>query len=103
MIDREKLRLLEDHHLQMIHETSCRLLEECGIYFEVDEAFDIADQAKLPFDRDSRIIYFPRRVIEDAIHSTPDHFKRKGELKNAQHAVKMSDLAHKLKKNNKGK
>ena len=78
MIDREKLRLLEDHHLQMIHETSCRLLEECGIYFEVDEAFDIADQAKLPFDRDSRIIYFPRRVIEDAIHSTPDHFKRKG-------------------------
>lgn len=78
MDNQVKLKLLDDHHLQMIHETSCKLLEECGVYFEIDEALEIARAAGLHVVRDSHIIHFSRKVVEDAINSTPNHFIRKG-------------------------
>ncbi len=74
----EKLHLLDDHHIQMIHDTSCRLLEDFGVYFETAEALNIASEAGLPVDNEAHIIYFPRSVLENAIDTTPLYLIRKG-------------------------
>jgi len=71
-------KLLEEHHLLMIHETSCRLLEDKGVLFVSDEALAIARDAGLRTDPDAHLIYFPRAVVESALGATPQRFLRQG-------------------------
>ncbi len=72
------LGYLEERHLLMIHEASCRLLESKGVLFASEEALTIAREAGLRTDRDACLVYFPRSVVESAIGSTPRRFLRQG-------------------------
>jgi len=78
MRERAPLTLLDEQHLQMIHETSCRLLERKGVQFVPDEAIGAARAAGLRADPETHVVHFPRAVVEDAIRSTPGRFLRKG-------------------------
>jgi trimethylamine--corrinoid protein Co-methyltransferase len=78
MSARAPLALLDEKHLQMIHETSCRLLERKGVQFVPDEAIGAARAAGLRADPETHVVYFPRAVVEDAIRTTPDRFLRSG-------------------------
>jgi trimethylamine---corrinoid protein Co-methyltransferase len=72
------LELLDEPHLHMIHETSCRLLERKGVQFVPDEAIAAARAAGLQADPETHVVRFPRAVVEDALHSTPSRFLRRG-------------------------
>jgi trimethylamine---corrinoid protein Co-methyltransferase len=78
MSTRAPLAILDEQHLQMIHEVSCRLLERKGVQFVPDEAVDAARAAGLRVDAATHIVYFPRAVVEDALRTTPDRFLRSG-------------------------
>ncbi len=73
-----KADLFDESSLHMIHETSCRLLEEKGVLFVPDEAVAIARAAGLRTDPDAHLVYFPRQVVESAIASSPRRFLRRG-------------------------
>ncbi len=70
----------DQSHLLLIHETSCRLLEEKGVLFVPDEALAIARAAGLRTDPEAHLVYFPRQVVESAIASAPRQFLRRGAL-----------------------
>ncbi len=78
MSARAPLMLLDEQHLQMIHETSCRLLERKGVQFVPDEAVAAARAVGLRVDPETHVVYFPRAIVEDAIRTTPDRFVRTG-------------------------
>lgn len=73
-----KADLFDESHLLLIHETSCRLLEEKGVLFVPDEAVAIARGAGLRTEPAAHLVYFPRQVVENAIASAPRRFLRRG-------------------------
>jgi trimethylamine--corrinoid protein Co-methyltransferase len=73
-----KVDLFKESHLLLIHETSSRLLEEKGVLFVPDEALAIARAAGLRTEPETHLVYFPRKVVENAIASAPRRFLRRG-------------------------
>ena len=71
-----RLKVIPDTTLTQIHEATIRLLGQTGIKFYHEGALKIFKKhgAKL----DKNIVYIPRRMVENAIESSPQEFKWSG-------------------------
>ncbi|MBU2601199.1 MAG: trimethylamine methyltransferase family protein [Actinobacteria bacterium] len=56
---------------EAIHEATLVVLETAGVKVPVDEALDVLDGAGCVVDTHTRIVRFPRNVVEEALESAP--------------------------------
>ena len=66
--------VLTEVQIELIHENALTLLNDCGVYFNDDEARKILEGAGCIVDNDSKIVKFPRNVVIKAIESSPEKF-----------------------------
>jgi len=67
--------LLGDAEIDMIHEGTLHVLQRTGVKFALPEAKDVFTDAGLTVDEND-VVYFPPRVVEEAIESAPSQFVR---------------------------
>lgn len=64
--------------LELIHDTTMKLMGEHGVQIFGDTALEIYSAAGCEVDRSSHMVKFPREVVESAIDSSPDSFLMAG-------------------------
>ncbi|PSP84994.1 trimethylamine--corrinoid methyltransferase [Halobacteriales archaeon QS_1_68_17] len=65
---------LPEAGVEAVHEASMHVLEEIGVQFAHDRAVDEFAAAGAEVDRDDRLVYLPRDLVEDCIDSVPATF-----------------------------
>ncbi len=79
----ETLKVLSDDEIKQIHEASIDILEHAGVKIFNDKMLTFLREKGLEVDREKKVAYFTRTVIEDAISSIPETFEvfnREGEF-----------------------
>jgi len=71
------LRPWSDEELQSIHQASLSLLETTGVYVASDDVVDILQATDAKVDRDSRIVRFPRDMVEWRLQNAPGCWDRR--------------------------
>jgi trimethylamine--corrinoid protein Co-methyltransferase len=69
------LRVLSDDDLAQIHEATLHILEHAGVKIGSPRLFEFLRDRGLPADADTRIVRFPRAVIEEGVAKTPARFE----------------------------
>ena len=79
----EKLKVLSDEEIVRIHENSLKILENTGVHVNSEEVLKTASELGLPADKNSKIVKFPKKLVEDCLKSVPaeiDLYNARGEL-----------------------
>lgn len=69
------LRMLDDNAIEEIHESALDILENCGIYFNCEEALSILKDAGCIVNFDTQIARIPRDLVIKCVETTPDSVK----------------------------
>jgi len=73
-----RLQVLSDDDRAVIHERSLAILAEVGVRVDTDRGRAILAGAGGRVDEASRVVRFPRELVEDALRSAPRHFSLGG-------------------------
>lgn len=76
------LEVLSNDEIEAIHEASLDILSTCGVKIHSVPLLEILDEKELLVDYETRVVRFPRSIVEDALSSIPpkfDVFDREGE------------------------
>ncbi|MGB2167248.1 MAG: trimethylamine methyltransferase family protein, partial [Candidatus Puniceispirillales bacterium] len=65
---------LTEDHLDRIHDTSMRVLEEIGIVFLNEEALDILSKAGCDVDVANQNVRMDRALVMEMVHRAPSQF-----------------------------
>lgn len=79
----EELKVLSDDEIKQIHEASIDILEHAGVKIFNDKMLTFLREKGLEVDREKKVAYFTRTVIENAISTIPETFEvfnREGEF-----------------------
>ena len=68
----QRYQVLSQNELEMIHDNSLRIMEEIGIVITYEPAREI--YAKHGAKVDGNRVYFPRKLVEEAIKLSPSSF-----------------------------
>lgn len=68
----QRYQILNQNQIEMIHENSLRILENIGVVIHYERAKEVLKKAGCTVDGDT--IKFPRKLVEDAIKSSPAEF-----------------------------
>jgi trimethylamine--corrinoid protein Co-methyltransferase len=68
------LAVLSEEEIQLIHDSSLSILEECGVKILDPETFDFLKGKGCRTDAERNVVYFPRSSVEDAIAAVPNAF-----------------------------
>lgn len=71
-------KMFSDDELYAIHSASLEILEKSGAYFEEQDARDYLKAAGAEVNDETKIVKFPKWLVEDAIRSTPGRFTLAG-------------------------
>ena len=82
------IKLLSNQEVEQIHEGTLEILRDCGVKFEDEEALKILSEAGCQVDRDTMLVRFPVKVVEEALKQKPDIFDLKG--RNPKYDLKFS-------------
>lgn len=63
--------VLTDEEIQRIHDASCEVLRDTGVYMGSKKAQDLMEAFGCDVNRETGIIKIPEKVIEDALDSIP--------------------------------
>ncbi|HAA89070.1 MAG TPA: hypothetical protein DCE07_00570 [Peptococcaceae bacterium] len=58
-----RLAFLTRQEVETIHETALDVLENCGVYFDSEEALKILKNAGCQVDESKKIVKFPRSLV----------------------------------------
>jgi len=70
--------ILSEYDLDRIHSSALEVLEKTGLRFNNQEALNVLDKHGCMVNRDTKMVRFPRYIVEDAIEKCPDSFTVKG-------------------------
>ena len=79
----EKLRVLSNDEVLKVHENTLKVLENTGVYVFSEEVLKTFSEIGLNTDINSKIVKFPRKIVEKALLSIPEEiklFNRKGDI-----------------------
>ena len=68
---KQLLKFLSDEDMQKIHDASLRVLEQTGMRIDHAKACELLQDAGAQVDHESRIVKFPRELIEKQLESCP--------------------------------
>lgn len=68
------LEFFSKDDMDAIHATSLKILKEVGLKVTNDQAFEIYADTEAEVDKESRIVKFPAKLIEEALEKTPKGF-----------------------------
>jgi trimethylamine--corrinoid protein Co-methyltransferase len=71
---RTQLQLISDSEKERIHDDSLKILSEVGVRFSSAKALGILAQNGAKIDRDEKIAYIPREMVEQALKTAPKSF-----------------------------
>lgn len=77
------LAYLAEQEIETIHENALQVLEQCGAYFDDDEAVQLLGEAGCLVDEGSHIVRFPRQLVLECIEAAPECiplYDREGEF-----------------------
>jgi trimethylamine---corrinoid protein Co-methyltransferase len=69
--DAADIRILTEDAIQEIHLGTLEVLEQTGVWVELDEAIDIFSDGRCPVDRETHTVRIPPWLVEEAIAATP--------------------------------
>lgn len=69
-----RLAVLSDEEIRLIHESCIWILENCGVKILHPGTLDFLKGKGIKTDRENKIAYFPRSLVEDAIDKVPEKF-----------------------------
>lgn len=77
-----RFKVMKDEEVIRVHESALRVLEETGVFVDCDEAIDLLGAAGARVNRESKVVRFPKGLVERSLASCPGGFSlfdREGE------------------------
>jgi len=89
---KSKLAVISNDDMAWIHEASLKILEQTGVIIHSNKALTICKKngAKV----DGKIVYFPRKIVRQALETAPKTFR--WQARNDNYSVKVGDENEKL-------
>lgn len=72
------LNILETEEVKMIYEASLKILDQTGMYVDHEEAMEILDGAGAKVDKNTKIVKYPRDLIESKLKLIPKSITYRG-------------------------
>ncbi|MBE6527190.1 MAG: hypothetical protein E7Z63_05420 [Thermoplasmata archaeon] len=73
-----EVKVLSEEDIKQIHETTMKVMMNPGLRVDNNDARAVLREAGCIVDDETRVVKFPREVVEKAIASAPDHFNMYG-------------------------
>lgn len=68
------LQILNEEQIKQIHESALKILDETGVRFDSDRALGLLESKGCRVDHDTKMVHFPRELVEQAIQQAPEQF-----------------------------
>jgi trimethylamine--corrinoid protein Co-methyltransferase len=82
-----KTTVLSEPEIKAIHETSLKVLENTGMFVYSDKVIEILKKAGCPVNNETKLVKFPRKLIEESLKSVPNTIQLFD--RNGNHSVKL--------------
>lgn len=70
-----QLSIFAQEQIEEVHTTALRILEEKGVKIEEEQALQLLDENNCEVEFDSRVVKFPRNLVEEALNKAPTSIK----------------------------
>ncbi|HHY39562.1 MAG TPA: hypothetical protein GX507_11665 [Clostridia bacterium] len=67
-------KVMKDEEVIRIHESALKVLEKTGVFVDCDEAIDLLGAAGAQVNRGTKIVRFPKNLVEQALAACPCEF-----------------------------